>query len=463
MLLRLNSAVKKLAVLLPLGWLSVIAGWTVVRQFVAERYIASGPTAENYQRATIWDESNSLYHFYLARLFLYGDEVAKPLPAIASYRRAIALSPLVAGYWLDLGNAYEAAQRASEAEHAFSVAARLNARSPQVHWEVANFWLRRGNLDKAFAHFKAVAEFNENRIGPIMSLCWKVMADHERILRQVIPDTAPANLSFLNFALERKDYTAAARAWGRLMEDTAPSFQAASAFPYIDALMQAGQVSEAGRVWHQAMVKGGLPAEPGGRTTDANRIYNGGFESNLLNGGFDWRALSGDGFSIALDLEDRFKDSRALRIDFDGKTNLDFLHLYQIVPLAPACDSPPSTASLGRVVSGGRRHVAALAGPRTLTFSYWIKTQDITTDQGLFWEIFAYPRYQTALVRSKLHLGTAAWARYTFEFTVEPNLTSLMIRLRRLPSHKLDNRLRGRVWLDDVTLYERPAAPSYRG
>jgi hypothetical protein len=47
---------------------------------------------------------------------------------------------------------------------------------------------------------------------------------------------------------------------------------------------------------------------------------------------------------------------------------------------------------------------------------------------------------------------TDAWTTLLLDFVTGPKTQMLVVRLKRLPSKKIDNLIAGRVWLDDVRL-----------
>ncbi len=49
-------------------------------------------------------------------------------------------------------------------------------------------------------------------------------------------------------------------------------------------------------------------------------------------------------------------------------------------------------------------------------------------------------------------VGTQPWALDEADFTAGPRTHLVRIGLRRLSSSKLDNKLRGTVWVDEVSL-----------
>jgi tetratricopeptide (TPR) repeat protein len=470
MLVKLDRPIKKLTFLIALLALSLSIGVQVIRVFIASEYAERIRGVQGYEKAIAWDGANSEPYYDRGWLYHYAINSIDLGRAVWYYNQAIRINPLVAVYWLDLGKAYEELKREADAEQAFAMAVRLSPHSPQVRWEAANFWLRRGQLEKAFSSLRAAAEADDTKLNAAIDISWKVTADRERILREVIPDTLTANLRFLNFAVSKNDYAIALHAWERVLANATPDFQVSDAFTYMDALLGARQTRQAARVWDQAIAKCGLHDRAGAPSAETGLIHNGSFEKEFLNGGFDWRVLPGSGFSLSTDVRDRMQGYRSLRIEFTGKENLDFRHLYQIIPIVeglmpvppalPRMAQGPTGDRLGQLVAltstaGRPAHVpqnAYLSKVRHLALSYYIKTKDLSTDQGVFWEILSYPGPPRWHVKSALYSGTMPWSEGHMKFQVDADTQSIMIRLRRLPSEKFDNLLKGTVWLDGINL-----------
>jgi hypothetical protein len=155
-------------------------------------------------------------------------------------------------------------------------------------------------------------------------------------------------------------------------------------------------------------------------------IKNGGFEKALRNGGLDWRLGDVPGSQIGLD-EFVFKSgTRSLRVEFDGTTNVAFFHVQQWVPVEP-----------------NRRY----------RFQASLKTENISTDQGLFLSILPQgPPGGSGVLSTKGLVGTMAWTQERLDFGTGPGTSVVLIQLRREPSAKLNNLLQGKVWIDDVFL-----------
>jgi len=160
-------------------------------------------------------------------------------------------------------------------------------------------------------------------------------------------------------------------------------------------------------------------------SSDSSVLFNGGFEHDLVNGGFDWQELPVQGASFAIDTGVAHSGARSLRINFDGSVNQDFSQLVQWVAVEPR---------------------------RRLRFAAYLRTEGISTDSGVRFLIYDphHPTVPQTLTRDLT--GTHPWSLVDTELTTGPETRLLAIVLRRLPSRKFDNKLQGTVWVDDVSL-----------
>ena len=157
-------------------------------------------------------------------------------------------------------------------------------------------------------------------------------------------------------------------------------------------------------------------------------MTNAGFEKEMTGLGFNWRytANSKDKWTIRRSMSRAFNGTHSLKIIFEGKENISFVHLYQIVPVDPL---------------------------KTYRLTYAWQSKDISTDQGPFVEIYGYD-CQGLYVKGPMILGTNDWKKQHIEFTVPGDCDAVVIRLRRKASHRFDNKIAGTVWLDNFELEE---------
>jgi len=160
--------------------------------------------------------------------------------------------------------------------------------------------------------------------------------------------------------------------------------------------------------------------------TGVSGLTNPGFETELTVRGFDWcHWKEKDGiFEVMRVNHDTWKGDYALRVNFSGRENIAFHHVYQIIT----------------------------AEPKTkyrLTYAW--KSQGITTNQGPFIEVYGFDK-EGLYKAGPMITGTQKWREVSIEFDMPEGCRAAVVRLRRLPSRRFDSKIRGTLWLDDFRL-----------
>jgi hypothetical protein len=168
-----------------------------------------------------------------------------------------------------------------------------------------------------------------------------------------------------------------------------------------------------------------FPAQIPRAAPSSNLVTNGGFESDILNGGFDWRVIPAEGTAVNLDSGGAFEGSRALRIAFQGSRNIDYGHVFQYVP-----------------VHEKSRY----------RFSAHMRVQGITTDSGPRLQVCDAYNVSKLFVSTENLVGDADWSEQLGEFITGADTHLLLIRIVRPASNKLDNQIAGAVWIDSVRI-----------
>jgi hypothetical protein len=160
--------------------------------------------------------------------------------------------------------------------------------------------------------------------------------------------------------------------------------------------------------------------------SEKNLISNGDFEDELLNFGFAWRIVPAEGVYAGLNTSTYHSPSHAFLIQFSGKQNLLYQHVYQYVKVSPG---------------------------QSYRLQAFMKTEGITTDSGPRLQVYD-PYNAAALDKLTDDLtGTSdGWVPLLLDFAAGPKTELIVVRLIRLPSKKFDNLISGKVWLDDVKL-----------
>lgn len=378
---------------------------------------AESSNANQWLRAAEWEPTNAQNWYRLGRYRKLDPENTDVPLAISYFRRAVELDPNRASYWLDLAEAYEIIGDVGNAENAFRWAERDHPISSDVNWRYGNFLLRQNRLEESFRQIQRAVS-SDPKITPLaVSICWRRSHDIDQILSFALPPTAQVYWGAIAYFVSAREPVVAMAVWKRLVAEK-PSFPLSNAFPLLELLISSGHVDEARVVWQGACSAAGIALERAG----GSLIWDGGFEREFLNGGFAWRYRPIAGAAMSLDEEVAHSGRRSLRVVFNGTANVGFENIWQYVAVQP-----------------NTRY----------RFSSYIRTEEITTDRGIRFEISGdgMPNQVTPNV-----VGTQPWALEPVEFTTGADTRLLRIILRRETSDKLGNKIRGTVWVDDVSL-----------
>jgi hypothetical protein len=381
---------------------------------------ASIPNLANMNNAVRLEPGNAEYRDLVGRnLALSGESLND---AIANYRIAVHLNPNVARYWLDLAGAYQIAGRTQEQEESVEHAVKADPSTPHVAWEAANLFLVQGDREKALRYFRIVFanDLDPDTIGSALQLCWQATENENQILAQALPPRASLYLSFLRLLIRKQQTAAAKNVWNRLI-GLNQAFSTNLAFPYLQYLIGQREVAAAQTAWQQLTVLN--PSLQSYLPSPKNLIVNGGFEEDVLNGGFDWFYELNPHAALAIDTSDFFNGTRSLSITFDGRNPAD-CGIFQLIPVKPSTN---------------------------YEFSSEYRTQDIESASG--------PRFAIADAYSNISylltddlLGTHPWRLQQARFQTGPNTNLVLLKIARQPSSPL---IRGKLWIDDLRLVEK--------
>jgi hypothetical protein len=236
-----------------------------------------------------------------------------------------------------------------------------------------------------------------------------------------LPDTPEAYSGALAFLTGEQNPTAAVEVWNRLIaKDPRTDWKRACALT--DMLIAQEKFEEAGKVWHQAVT---LDAASGSAYTGNSLVYDGGFEKDISGGGLGWRQTDVLGADFDFDSDAKHSGSRSARLAFDGTKNLLYDGLYQSVLVSPSTH---------------------------YRFQGFLRTDQISTESGIRFEILDPKNQKDLDILTQNETGTAPWTLEQAEFTTGSQTRLILIRIARKPSVRLDNRLRGTVWIDEISL-----------
>jgi tetratricopeptide (TPR) repeat protein len=421
MFLRLPNPAARLAVLAFALVLAAALTFFSVRNARAANQVGLG-TRAGYEAAARLEPANPENWYLLGRYWLYTLDDPDPFRAITSLRRAVSLDPGDADTWLDLGAAYETQGDFSAARDAYIQARKVYPASAEVAWRYGNFLLRQDQIPLAFAEIRRAVYAEPARSAEAFSRCWRVKPDVPAILDAIIPLDRAAHIDIIRDLVNANQLDATLIVWRRLLSFH-PRMSPADVTVFADFLMQRNHWDDARQVWQQAAALSDVvTGDPPGSV-----IWDGGFESNVRDGGFAWSyGPAPPGVQVALDRRQKHSGKQSLRISFDGKHNANYDNTCIIAPVRPET---------------------------TYRFSAWLRSQSLTSDEGVRFRVSGFSNSHTIFsADSPDVMGTQPWTRVEMPWTSAKDTYRARVCIVRRTSSGLDPRIQGIAWADDISL-----------
>jgi hypothetical protein len=238
----------------------------------------------------------------------------------------------------------------------------------------------------------------------------------EDVLQFGLPEDRRAAKSWLRFLMQAGRLDDAQRTWdwvvGHRYADNTLSGE------YVEFLIRQDHPDLGASAWAQSM---------GARADDYDKstyLFNGDFESDPAQSPFDWNFARTEGVEVTRDCTVSSSGKCSLRISFAGIRNLGFAAVSQL----------------------------AFVRPGTYRFHAFIRTEALTTDQGIRF------RLSDTEVPARLDevfgqvTGSSPWSSVDHEFVIAPQTRLIRIEVIRQPSMKFDNKVDGTAWIDDLKL-----------
>ena len=421
MILRLSDSLSRglfvIGSLLVALWVSFFG----VRSGIAGR-AADGNSLGDLQLAVRLEPGNPEFWYRLGHYQQFNLEQPDVAASLESYQKAVTLNPGYTQAWLDLGTAYELDGNNAAAQDAFTHAKKSYPASAEVAWRYGNFLLRQGTLADAFAELKLALQADPRRAGAVFSRVYRADPDIDDILNNLLPPLPSVYIDAIAEAVDSQQLAVAQTMWIRLMKLN-PHVQVWQFERFVGALQAHRDYDAARQVWDQGTSTMNLP--PLIQPRDSV-LWDPSFESGISNISFAWFYHSlVEGVHTELDTNEKLSGKQSLRLTFDGKHN-------------PGAD----LACASGVVTPGTQYL----------FSGWVKTKDVTGDQGVRFHLKSFGNVHIPLETTKDVRGTTPWISIEQDWTAGPGVHGVQVCISREPSTDADIHISGDAWVDDVTL-----------
>jgi len=430
MLLRLPNAPARAAVAILAFTLAATLAYSSIRNARAVHQASLG-TRPGYETAARLESDNAENWYLLGRYWQYSLDEPNASHAIQNYRHSLSLDPRSADTWLDLAAVYESEGNLQSARDAFLQARRAYPFSAAVSWRYGNFLLRQDEIPQAFAEIHNAVYADPKRSAEAFSRCWRVAPDVNAILDTVLSPDRDGYLAVIRELGAGDQFSPALTVWHRLVA-IHPSLRLSDVVPFTDLLIQRQHISDARRVWDDALR---LAITPQNLDAAGSVLWDGGFETGVNGGGFAWFfPFPSGGVQTGYDARQKHSGKYSLRLIFDGRHNPNFDGVCTNAEVRPET---------------------------TYRLSAWVRTQTLTTDQGvrlrLSWHAESRPG---SFLDTNDVEGTRPWTLVEMPWTSGKDVRYARVCVLRNASAKFDSQIQGTAWIDDVALVPQASANS---
>lgn len=344
----------------------------------------------------------------------YGGKIsALPLPELSAALRRNSASPT---RWCDLGEALSSRGRIKEARYCFATAVALGPYVPFVLLRAAGFDFGTGDFHRAFEESSRVLSKTDAYDDMVFQRYRAQQLPLDKVLNDGLPGTR-ASRAYLRYQMGIYNQPAAAAVWGwdvgrNYVDDTL-------ARDYVTFLWSYRQYEAAARA---------LASYLGSRRRgylDSDFIYNGDFETEPLSVPLDWHLENlGDDVQVVRDTSVAHTGTHSLRFTFGGNSNVDYNETYE----------------------------TAFVTPGMYRFEAFVRTQDLTTDQGIGFHVFDQEQPGRLDMKTIRLSGTHDWEKVQADVIVPQATKLLTIQIVRPQSWRFDSLIKGTAWVDSVRL-----------
>ncbi|QQS32212.1 MAG: tetratricopeptide repeat protein [Acidobacteriota bacterium] len=356
-------------------------------------------------------------HFFLAQFHEKSFEPGSEELAIASYRRAVELSPQNYVYRLALAKALSSAGEADAAAAEYERTIELAPNNSNVQWVYGNFLIRQGRSDEGFRMISAALYGNDGYAMPAITLAMQIFEGDLSKLRNALGGSDNLEMALAYYLVNDKRYDDAMAAWQTVVDRGKTEKTAMFSESLADRFIGARRFAPA------AVILNNLNGKP---VAEAGAVNDPGFEAGVKMrdaGTFEWQIGKGAEPQITL-TESGVRSGRySLLIIFNSFATADFREVSQIV----------------------------LAEPNMVyEFEAWYRS-DLKTDAKYYWEV-TDATAGALLARTAALAPSAEWAPAKASFKLPAGGDAVILRFVRDGCVGPTCPTAGRIAFDDITL-----------
>ncbi|MFN6964142.1 MAG: tetratricopeptide repeat protein [Pyrinomonadaceae bacterium] len=341
--------------------------------------------------------------------------------SVALLETVVRLSPYDYRWWIELGRAYEQAEKFDKAEQAFRRGVELAPSYTFPRWQLGNFLLRRDRGDEAFAEFKRATEKNLTYREQVFSLAWDYFDKDPSRLEQVISNEADVRASLALFYAARERAADSLRVWNTLTNDEKAEHP-----------QTARTIARA--LTEKRFFRQGLEfSRQVGIDTDAQpeTVTNGGFEKAIGTeeaNFYGWNIVRGDNkLDVSSDTSVKHTGARSLKLNFRVYVKPELHNVWQIVAVEPG---------------------------RSYRLSFWVRTDNLRSSGVPQVDVVNGNDNLILASSGPVPTGSVDWQEMTIDFRTPENCEGIVIRTSRVFCGEACP-IAGTLWYDDFQLSRR--------
>ncbi len=330
----IHISVRRLPVRLVTLVLLVVAG---VGSYFAVRWYIGNTMAEyfnttqndlNVARTAIsFAPNDPLPHWRMAQVSQKILPLDQQQEAIASYEKAVSLSPNDYRFWMSLGRAYEQAGDPAKAEEALRRAVALAPAYSYPHWYLGNLLLRNARYDEAFVELRLASEADSELQPQQFNLVWQIYNGDPEALKKAVGESPVARAQFALYLITQKQYEDGLALWNGLSSEEKKANRDTGE-SMITSLRNDAHYHDALRVWNDVA--------PEKYHAQMGKVFDGSFEENAPGASvFGWQVKSAPQMQAAIDDNKGHNGPHSLRMAFRVPANLEQVNVAQLIAVLP--------------------------------------------------------------------------------------------------------------------------------
>ncbi|OQX01967.1 MAG: hypothetical protein BWK73_44305 [Thiothrix lacustris] len=313
---------------------------------------------------------------------------------------------------------YASQKRSQQATEAASIAGKLWPAHTYTQTRLADYWARQQRLDKLIPTWNVLLTRNGSLHATIFPVLQQLLAqeEHKALFSPFIKKPPTWWSSFFNHLAQNAEPTLLNSVYEQRQKSKTPISKEERTI-YVARLLRDQNWANAYQIWQTGISPKLLNKK--------NFIFDGGFEGDSFNSGFDWQISQTREISIKPDVTYGIKGKQAIHIRLKRDNPVHFQHLSQTL-LLPADEYQ-------------------------LSMRYRLDT--LKNPKGLRWRIHCLNTASTLLGESHALRGQKSWDTLNVTFSVpSQDCSAQRLRLEADSAYRHDHTFEGHLWFDDLAI-----------